>query len=54
MQGISHRVFKDPHRPVLHAKTPGFIHPVSLKRLHSMSELRKDLQRALLALRELQ
>ena len=55
MQGIPHILFKVLNRPGFHAKTPclGFIYPNSLTPLHSMSELGKDLQRALLALREL-
>ena len=52
-QGITHVILKELNRPALHAKTLGFIHPLSLKRLHFTSELPQDLQRALFALRGL-
>ena len=52
-QATTHVILKDLNRPALHAKTLGFDHPVSIKRVHFSSELPQDLQRALIALRGL-
>ena len=52
-QAIIHVILKGLNRPSLHAKTLGFIHPVSMKRLNFTSELPQDLQSALIALREM-
>ena len=52
-QAITHVILKDLNRAALHAKTLGFDHPVSIKRIHVSSELPQDLQRALIALRGL-
>ena len=52
-QATTHVILKELNRPALHAKTLGFTHPVTMKRLHFSSELPQDLQGALSALRGL-
>ena len=52
-QAITHIILRELNRPSLHAKTLGFIHPVSMKRLNFTSELPQDLRSALIALREI-
>lgn len=48
-----HTVLKGLNRPALHAKTLGFVHPITSERLHFSSELPQDFESALDDLRGL-
>ena len=52
-QAVVHAVLKALQRPALHAKTLGFIHPMTQERLHFTSDLPDDFTASLKSLREL-
>ena len=52
-QAVVHAVLKGLNRPALHARTLGFIHPVTSEQLHFSSDLPEDFVTSLKTLREL-
>ena len=52
-QAIVHTVLKGLQRPALHARTLGFVHPVTSEQLHFSSDLPEDFVASLETLREL-